>query len=368
MYGRNEIRNLSNAAVVDLKAELFKKREEFERSRVSTASLTDAAAASSSEKIKELKKLSDANKRRLEEEHEARYGARKGKGGQHSKGPVSKKDKVKAKEQRAVEEAALEASWVALQRKAKEYDRLKRELSDDEDARDGGDGRKRRLDDKVPLVDFVRKHLNAKDSDNESNSEDEEEDKDPWVEATDAFGRTRIVRKSEAAKLKRETAGGPTFISAESARLHPSDNSNAPQLMSADMSREEQRQRWEQQAMAEISNGKDPLPPPIHFDAQREVRNLGVGFYGFSQQEEERKKQMEALDDLRKDTMGSRERAVQVKEDRKAKLEERKRLLLERKKKKEVAVGAAKVSEDILLEKEGEEAPNDVDSFLKQFS
>ncbi|KAJ3004274.1 UNVERIFIED_CONTAM: hypothetical protein HDU68_005197, partial [Siphonaria sp. JEL0065] len=66
------------------------------------------------------------------------------------------------------------------------------------------------------------------------------------------------------------------------------------------------------------------------------------------------------------DTMGGRVKAVQVKEDRKAKLEERKRLLLERKKKKEGT--GIRVSENIGGGEEGNnDGEDDADAFLQQF-
>ncbi|KAJ3005354.1 UNVERIFIED_CONTAM: hypothetical protein HDU68_004649, partial [Siphonaria sp. JEL0065] len=258
--------------VVDLKAELFKKREEFERTRQSTSNLnhTDIALSSSNDTIKDLKKLSDANKKRLQDEHEQRYGIRNNKNRKNDK---RKKTAQKNDPEKELD-AALEASWVALQRKAEEYDRLKRDApldSDDEEDDEAIKRRKKMGEDKLPLVDFVKKHLDKKE-DPSGNDSEEDEDDDPWVEATDAFGRTRIVRKSEAAKLKQEASGAPAFVA--SGTQSSSDYSGGPQLISSDMSREEERQRWERQAMSEITGAKDPLAPPTHFDSQREVRNL----------------------------------------------------------------------------------------------
>ncbi|ORY50913.1 hypothetical protein BCR33DRAFT_846586 [Rhizoclosmatium globosum] len=311
MSGGKEIRGLSNAAVVELKAELFKQKEEFDRTRQSTTTLADLASATSNDNIKQFKKLSYANKKRLEDEHEARYGRRPNqKASSKSKSDKRKKDKSE-EELKAVSDAALEASWVALQRKTAEYDRLKRNapLSEDEDDDEAMRKRGKKGEDKVPLVDFMRKHLEKGDGEGDGDVDDEEEDDDPWVEATDAFGRTRIVRRSEAAKLRKEGQAGPSFVagSGSGSTTHPDPNYTS-QLISSDMSREQMRQEWERQAI-----------------------NLGTAFYALSQHEEERQKQMDALNNLRKDTMGSRVKAVQIKEERKAKLEERKALLRERK-------------------------------------
>ncbi|KAJ3075129.1 hypothetical protein HDU98_009079 [Podochytrium sp. JEL0797] len=329
--------------VVDLKAELFKKREEFDRSKQAIAKLEDFAAVSSNTKIKEYKVG-----RELDVAHEQRYGRSSNK----SQKPISKQEKLKKKlaeeDRRAVSEAQMEASWVALQRKAKVYDELKRNAPFEEDEEDDEVAKKRRKDgeDKIPLVDFMRKHLEG----TAGSGGEEEEDEDPWIESTDAFGRTRIVRKSESMKLKQRQA----FVTPSS---DPSsiDPSSTPHLLSSDMSRELQRQQWEQQALAEIHGQKEPLAPPEHFDAKREPRNLGVAFYGFSQHEEERKKQMDALELLRRETVGGREMAGHAKEERRAKLEERKAMLAERKKRRSGGSagggGSGVAEEDSFLDK-----------------
>ncbi len=56
---------------------------------------------------------------------------------------------------------------------------------------------------------------------------------------------------------------------------------------------------------AELSEENNPLN--IHYDASREVRAKGAGFYQFSADEETRKKQMEELDRAREETGKTRE-------------------------------------------------------------
>ncbi|KAI8610583.1 hypothetical protein BC830DRAFT_730664 [Chytriomyces sp. MP71] len=358
-----EIANLSSSAVVDLKAELFKTREAFERARQSHTKPDESVVVSGSETIREFKKLSDANKLRTKELQDARLRRPNRHGGNQN---LAQK---REKEPETVGDAALEASWVALQRKAKEYERLKRGAEDGEEPEKRAKG-----EDKLPLVDFVRKHLDKEDADAEDGAlggiAEAEEDEDPWIEATDSFGRTRILRRSQAEKLKQT---GPAYVVAgfASASEASSDQNYTPELLSEDMRRELARQEWEQQAMAEI---KDPLPPPKHYDPQREIRNLGVGFYGFSQDDDERKRQMDALNALRKDTFGSREKVEQVKNSRKAKLDERKALLKERKRRKEGLASSNSVSNLYQHQEEsdvdeaardGVQGEDDVDSFLK---
>ncbi len=71
--------------------------------------------------------------------------------------------------------------------------------------------------------------------------------------------------------------------------------SPTPQLLSEDMRRERERVQWERETEHDVPVG------PLHYQSvqEGEVRNHGVSYYQFSDQEEERKKQMEMLDKLR---------------------------------------------------------------------
>ena len=48
----------------------------------------------------------------------------------------------------------------------------------------------------------------------------------------------------------------------------------------------------------------DLLNGPVHYENLKfdEIRNLGTGYYAFSKDEEERKKQMEGLKNMREET------------------------------------------------------------------
>ncbi len=61
------------------------------------------------------------------------------------------------------------------------------------------------------------------------------------------------------------------------------------------MRRERERVQWERETEQDVPVG------PLHYQSvqEGEVRNHGVSYYQFSDQEEERKKQMEMLDKLR---------------------------------------------------------------------
>lgn len=220
---------------------------------------------------------------------------------------------------------SVEQSWVALQRKAKLYDKLKEERGPDL----GG-----RADEDV-LVDFVRKAYEAKeDSDSDgrpgkrkrtNEKAPVDDDLDPWVEYLDEFGRTRIARRSQVPALppQPQQALAKGFVKAG----QTAGTSDEPALLSKDMMIERERQEWEQSAQGELAAGAG-TSAPRHYDSNREVRNLGVGFYQLAQDDEQRKEQLEELKSLRNQTKQARETERARKDKRKERLEERRKMLL----------------------------------------
>lgn len=65
-----------------------------------------------------------------------------------------------------------------------------------------------------------------------------------------------------------------------------------------------------------------------------EARQHGVGFYSFSKDEEERAKQMEELERIRKQTEAARAQTTQTSTDKQSALEERLKKVRDRKRKK----------------------------------
>jgi hypothetical protein len=157
-------------------------------------------------------------------------------------------------------------------------------------------------------VDFDRKWA-EKYGDGQSGEEDlsdeEEEDDDDggMVEYVDEFGRTRQGTRADAARVARQERGladmtGDRFTarpSAPSAVIygdtiqHQAFNPDIPIAMQ----------------MEELAKKRDRSltpPPDLHFDASREVRQKGTGFFHFSEDAEERKKQMADLERERLET------------------------------------------------------------------
>lgn len=75
--------------------------------------------------------------------------------------------------------------------------------------------------------------------------------------------------------------------------------SPTPELLSEDMRRDRDRRRWEREAEGELE--QDEPVGPVHYQELRaqEVRSHGAGYYAFSVDEEQRKKQIGLLNKLR---------------------------------------------------------------------
>ncbi|KAG6865719.1 hypothetical protein C0991_012365 [Blastosporella zonata] len=187
----------------------------------------------------------------------------------------------------AVSKPTLESARAALERKAKIYDKLRK-------GKTGG------LNDKQYdelLVDFDSKPTSAQ---YESDSEDVDEslnvpqpptneEDDPIVEYEDEFGRIRTARRSEVPRSLAPAADEPDededIIIRNPVNHFPVYEPSAERV-------------------AEIAKtyAEENNPLNIHYDASRENRAKGAGFYQFSGDEETRRKQMEELKAARDET------------------------------------------------------------------
>ncbi|KAG2178379.1 hypothetical protein INT44_001531 [Umbelopsis vinacea] len=188
----------------------------------------------------------------------------------------------------------LEASRAALQRKAKIYEEMrKRRRYNDSD------------DDDNQLIDFESRPFSDSEGDEEKSDGD-----DPWVDYEDEFGRSRTVRQSQ---LPRPRSPSPQLTSEPA---YPVFSTSDYEARKREGSEEKETQRY---------------------DAEREIRTKGVGFYTFSKDEEERKAQMEELKRLREQTETARSHTMSVSARRKQALEKNaakinaRRLLLQQK-------------------------------------
>ncbi|CAG8558346.1 7324_t:CDS:2 [Cetraspora pellucida] len=289
MQGSNRTIDISSASVIDLKAELFKQKEEFQKQKASVNNQPGSAA---------LRRV--VKKSGLWERHNKGVNER------------SQKDELEI-----VEAPTLEASRIAMERKAKLYDQLKKTGISDE-----------KLAEEI-LVDFDRKALEHISDDDEDKTTTED---DPWIEYTDEFGRTRVARKSQVPKEE----------SSPSSTLLPGEG-EAEDISAM----EQERRRWEEAALEELKNGG-----PIHYDETNEIRTKGVGFYRFSQDELEREEQMRALKEMRLETEIKRSNYQSIKEKRKAQLDTR-MAMIRAKRQKNISLTGSTPVQPSSLQREG---------------
>ena len=202
-------------------------------------------------------------------------------------------------------------------------------------------------------VDFDKKWAlkegkEEEDLDNDDDDDDDEEEgQNQPVEYVDEFGRTRTGTAADVARVERIKRGrmegesdrftarpsAPTNVIRGDTIQHQAFNPDEPVAVQ----------------MEELARKRDKAltpPPEEHFDGNREIRTKGTGFFQFSVDEDERRRQMEGLERERAETERRRE-------ERSGKLEERKRAIEARR--REIAERRGKRKAEDFLEQLGEE-------------
>ncbi|KAK8184444.1 hypothetical protein BC567DRAFT_260623 [Phyllosticta citribraziliensis] len=215
----------------------------------------------------------------------------------------------------AVDEATWRRSRRKMEEKARLYAAMKRGDVEDDDERFA--------------VDFDRKWAEAhpegdgeggEDDTSSGDDDDGDDDGEEEVEYEDEFGRTRKGTRAAAARAERSKTQATREPEGEAARpAMPSNLIYGDTIQSAAFNLDEGL------AQREFSP-----PPQAHFDADKEIRTKGVAFFQFSKDEEERKKQMEALEKERGETERRRIEREKKMEERKRQVEERRKVLREK--------------------------------------
>ncbi|KAK3585520.1 hypothetical protein CHS0354_022929 [Potamilus streckersoni] len=327
--------NLNSASLIDLKAELYRKQEEFNRQKLQSQNSYVKGKPSSSEKKPSI--WSKKNAGVLER---------------------AQRDI----EEKVEEENVFEKSKRSLEAKSKLYEKIQSGLDIPEE--DGS---------QYYLVDFQKKVIDAISEEQEKErrekeqgaeverqkKEEEEERRqlqesvppatdssEEWVDYVDVFGRSkRCLRKDlpELLKQDRELC----ISSSHTSGGQPEKLQDQPELLSADMRREMLRKKWEAEA-ARNSTG------PIHYSNVQfdEIWSHGVGYFQFSKENAEREEQMERLKNLRQETKVERDKKERIKEKRKALMEAR---IAKVKQRKMLKGGLLPTDEENAKEKEEEE-------------
>nr|XP_005488393.1 coiled-coil domain-containing protein 174 [Zonotrichia albicollis] len=305
MDRRKKPLDVAASSLVDLKAELFRKQEEFKKEKL----LKDAGVFA--------KPRTSNKKPSIWTKQNTGVGNRA----------------AKDVEQKAEEQDILDKSRKKLEEKAKLYEKMTKGDFPDEETED------------LYLVDFTQKIIDkqhevqelqqseaaGKTSERDTDEEETQPEADipppedpdeEWVDYVDFLGRSRRCMKKDLPsllKMDQELQGK---------RQEPDGNT----LLSEDMRRELQRQQWEKEEEEAL---RKPMGP-IHYEDIRdnEARQLGVGYFAFSRDQELRHKQRATLDMLREQTLDQRNKREQLKEKRKAALDARLSKLRARKIKK----------------------------------
>ncbi|XP_075997543.1 coiled-coil domain-containing protein 174 [Genypterus blacodes] len=297
--------DVAASSIVDLKAELYRKQEQFKRDKLGQENVQF--------KIKPKDK-----KPNVWNKQNAGVSAR------------AEKDA----EQLAEEKTNLDTARRKLEEKAKLYDQMTKGDFPDEETEG------------LFLVDFTQKIIDKqRETQREMEREDEERDdsspvpapqnpNEEWVDYVDALGRSRRCMKKDLPEFKKldQSLHGKGIAASEKT------------LLSEDMRRELQRQEWERE---EEEAMKKPVGP-LHYEDIRgqEARELGVGYYAFSQDQEQRRKQRDTLDMLRDQTTNQRSKRERLKEKRQAVLQARLAKVRQRKGKKAKVDGSEEAVEE----------------------
>ena len=196
----------------------------------------------------------------------------------------------------SVSTAELHRSKRRMEEKVRLYDAMKR--GEYVARHDGFDDR--------GLVDFDRKwaekQVDADDSDQSDASEVEVDADDEEIEYLDEFGRLRKGSKKQAEKEERRSR---IQAIAKNDAEHFAARPQAPtNIIYGDAIQHQafNPERTTAELMAELAKKRDKSitpPPETHFDATAEVRTKGTAFYTFSHDAEERRREMEALEQTR---------------------------------------------------------------------
>lgn len=315
MDKRKKTFTVTASSLVDLKAELYRKQEEFKQDKL----LKDAGGQY---------KVKSCNK----------------KPGIWSKQNIGVSDRAERDvEERIEEQQTLDKSRQRLEEKAKLYDQMTKGDFPDEET------------ESMYLVDFTQKIFDQQNELQASKAVESEKDEgtapasdvappqDPdeeWVDYVDSLGRSRRCMKKDLSGL----------LAMDEDLSGSRQEADEKTLLSEDMRRELQRQQWEKEEEEALSKPMGPM----HYEdiRQNEARELGVGYFAFARDESTRKKQIETLDMLREQTMDQRTKREKLKEKRKAMLNVRLAKVRERKIKKLKADGIEIPAE---LQNKGEE-------------
>ncbi|KAB8289521.1 hypothetical protein EYC80_010680 [Monilinia laxa] len=232
-----------------------------------------------------------------------------------------------------IDDNTLHRSKKRLAEKAKLYTRLKH----GEHSHPGNEN------EEETLVDFDRKWVESGEKDSDNHSDDSfglDASDTELTEYEDEFGRLRQVTRRE--KRRQERRLQKRLIGAEELERMSARPSMPSQLIYGDTIQSgaftSTLDAETEGKMEELARKRDrsATPPEMkHYEADKEIRSKGQGFYSFSKDEEARKEEMANLERMRRETERGRREREEAKEKRKREIEERRRVLGEKRAKKQ---------------------------------
>ncbi|KAJ6021383.1 hypothetical protein N7540_006887 [Penicillium herquei] len=235
-----------------------------------------------------------------------------------------------------IDDATLSRSKRKMAEKVRQYNDLKKGLylagdsSDEEDTNQAKRSRpeeylaRLRRKEKEGLVDFDRKWADEERKRQGSESEAEssaDDDNASIISYEDEFGRSRRGTRKEAASAARAKEEEADHGRSVQERWKPARPENLiyGETVQAEAFNPEGTIAAKMARLAAKRDRSATPPEEVHYNADAEVRNRGTGFYSFSTDEVERKKQMEELIRARQETEAER----LVRAERKAEWDEK---------------------------------------------
>jgi hypothetical protein len=229
----------------------------------------------------------------------------------------------------AVDESVLHRSKRKMEEKAKKYSAMKR----GEILEGGNEGDQ--------LIDFDTKWAEDERSGkrrHESSDDESDGGANEMVDYEDEYGRARRGTRAEAERMerrKRNRVLGAEELDRMSARPSRPENVIYGDTVQIDAFNPDEPVARQMEELAKKRDRSVTPPEQKHYEADKEFRIKGVGFYSFSKDEKIREKEMEALERERLETERMRLEREGRKEQRKREIEERRKAIGEKRAKKQ---------------------------------
>ena len=193
----------------------------------------------------------------------------------------------------------------------------------------------------APLVDFDRKWAETEEgkddySGTSSDDEDEAGDAAEVIEYEDEFGRLRRGTRADKERFERRARRG--LFGAEELERMSARPSAPTNLIYGDAVQSMAFNPDDADKMEELARKRDrsATPPELkHYEADREIRSKGVGFYKFSKDEGARTQEMASLEEERARTAAQRKEREEQKDARRQEMQQRRQEMASRRARKQ---------------------------------